>query len=321
MAKPNWLEELSDQQRQAVLLGLDAYREHTEFHRKSYDRWMAIARGVAPICALADRAGMSRDARKNRLKEVGFIELDGATVSRLLWLAKLETQIRIWRDGLTPRQRDRWASPSSICNRCPAVKKAIAEANKGKPQRGPRRAPVKDLEVALDFIAENASRLAPDEQAKLFARFGGMVDLTPSTDKALDVYREYLEELDEDERREALKDLVADFGFTLVEQEPEPEPEPAKPKRKSRAKAKPASTTKETAEAKASAELTPGFTRTAEEALAEERANTTFLVAGGVSIPLPTTKPAKKKPAKKKTFKKITVGFIPGVGPVTKLDE
>jgi hypothetical protein len=52
-------------------------------------------------------------------------------------MAKYETAIRAWRDTLTPNKRDAWNSLTSMCNRSPAVRKAIAEASKSKPPPKP----------------------------------------------------------------------------------------------------------------------------------------------------------------------------------------
>jgi hypothetical protein len=155
VARPNQLEELSDQQRQAVLLGADALHQVDAFKRKSFDLWMTAARGVAILCDLA-AARTSRKARKNLLKDNGYGSLNEGTVSRLRWMAKLETAIRTWRDTLTENKRDSWNSPTSICNRCPAVRKAIAEANRTRPPR-PKKAvnKPKALESAIDFILDH----------------------------------------------------------------------------------------------------------------------------------------------------------------------
>ena len=133
------LDELTDAQRNAVLDGAEAIETLGDFKRRSYDLWMTVARGVAPLCELADRPGTSRSARKNLLEDNGYGSLNDGTVSRLLLMAKHETEIRKWRDGISQRKRDSWNSPTSICNRCPALRKAIAEANKNKPPRPPRK--------------------------------------------------------------------------------------------------------------------------------------------------------------------------------------
>jgi len=95
---------------------------------------------------LADRPGMSRTARKTFLKENGYGTLNEATVSRLVLMAKYDTAIRAWRDTLTEHKRDSWNSPTSICNRCPKLRKVIAEANKNKPPRNRRK---RDLMLAV----------------------------------------------------------------------------------------------------------------------------------------------------------------------------
>jgi hypothetical protein len=151
------LDELTDAQRNAVIDGAKALAEHDQFKRTSFERWMAIARGVAPLCDLADRPGTARKARKNFLKENGYGSLNEGTVSRLRWMAKLETAIRVWRDEpKNQRTRDSWNSPTSICNRCPAVRTAIAEANRTRPPR-PKKAvnKPKALESAIDFVLDH----------------------------------------------------------------------------------------------------------------------------------------------------------------------
>jgi hypothetical protein len=158
------LDELTDALRYAVIDGAEAIKDIEDFRRRSFDKWMTVARGVAPLCELADRPGTSRKARKNLLADNGYGTLNESTISRLLLMAKHETAIRIWRDSptMTQHKRDTWNSPTSICNRCPAVRAAIAEANKnrplrqrgkGKPQANPTAALETHLDKLLDLIA------------------------------------------------------------------------------------------------------------------------------------------------------------------------
>jgi hypothetical protein len=167
------LDELTDAQRNAVIDGAKALAEHDQFKRTSFERWMAIARGVAPLCDLADRPGTSRKARKNFLKANGYGSLNEGTVSRLRWMAKLETAIRVWRDEpKNQRTRDSWNSPTSICNRCPAVRTAIAEANRTRPPR-PKKAgnKPKALESAIDFILDHLHETEDaDHRSAIFER-------------------------------------------------------------------------------------------------------------------------------------------------------
>jgi len=172
------LDELTDAQRNAVLDGAEAIETLGDFKRRSYDLWMTVARGVAPLCELADRPGTSRSARKNLLEDNGYGSLNDGTVSRLLLMAKHETEIRKWRDGISQRKRDSWNSPTSICNRCPALRKAIAEANKNKPPRRPRQT---DKSAALESLLDKLLDLIGavediDNRRALVERVKALVD-------------------------------------------------------------------------------------------------------------------------------------------------
>ena len=192
------LDELTDAQRNAVLDGAEAIETLGDFKRRSYDLWMTVARGVAPLCELADRPGTSRSARKNLLEDNGYGSLNDGTVSRLLLMAKHETEIRKWRDGISQRKRDSWNSPTSICNRCPALRKAIAEANKNKPPRRPRQT---DKSAALESLLD-----------KLLDLIGAVEDI---------------------DNRRALVERVTSSVAKLL-----PETEPTTPSRKKRGKTK-----------------------------------------------------------------------------------
>ena len=114
-----YFDELSAAERRAVRDGVASIP--SGFERISFDRWMNIARAVAPLVRLAARPGMSRDARATFLQENGYGGLDPATVRRLVVLAEHEDEIRDWRKTLTPSQREAWSSPASVYNRCPAL--------------------------------------------------------------------------------------------------------------------------------------------------------------------------------------------------------
>jgi hypothetical protein len=262
VAKPNWLEDLTDQQRQAVLLGADALSGHAAFSRKSYDLWMAVARGVAVLCTLADRPGTSRKARKNLLKDAGYGTLAEGTVSRLLLMAKHETPIRVWRDSLTQNQRDRWNSPSSICNRCSAVRAAIVEANKNKPVRNPRKqAPALEplLDKLLDLIAavdDYDNRLAIIERVK--SQVGKLAGYKPEPDDEPEPTKPKRKSRAKAEAEPSVYTRHAGLGIRVripIERAAEPTTEPTKPtrQRKPRGKAKP----------------TPGLTEEGKAALKE----------------------------------------------------
>jgi hypothetical protein len=311
------LDELTDAQRAAVIDGADALSNINSFEVIRFDKWMTVARGVAPLCELAARPGMSRKARKHFLKDNGYGSLNESTVSRLLWMAKYETAIRAWRDELTPGKRNSWNSPSSICNRCPAVRKAIAEANQNKPPRRTRKAVTRNVEVAIDVIHEACSQMARDEAAALLARVGTNLE-PPTLGQAIDDLIGCLDEDDTAECADVLKQIAEAVGLSITVEADEPEPTPTKKKRGRPSKAvdngpstetasKPESSQlapKAKAEAKPYPQPAPGYKMSAEEALdilrAREQASggLTLAVPGlGPVLHIPTTSPAQTKPA------------------------
>jgi len=161
---------LSEPQRLAVEDGAEALKTINDFNRKGFETWMRVARGVAPLCDWAE--GKSRKARQTALKQAGYGTLNAGTVSRLRHMAKLETAIRVWRDGLTEHQRDHWNSPTSVCNRCPAVRKAVLAARDGQPAPV-RQKPRQHVEQAIDTLREHLERLPDAAKRKLLKRING----------------------------------------------------------------------------------------------------------------------------------------------------
>jgi hypothetical protein len=162
------LDELTPEQRKAVLNGSDALATLHDYSRKSFDLWMLVAKGVAPLAALADRL-TSRKARQNLLKDNGYGSLHSTMVSRLVHMANFEAEIRNWREGLKPKDYDAWQSPTSICNRCPAIKAALGR-DRPRPVR-PKPEPKPNSDAQAARIAELEEELAsakaqPMEQAQ-----------------------------------------------------------------------------------------------------------------------------------------------------------
>jgi hypothetical protein len=135
------LDDLPAEQRKAILNGADALATLHDYSRRSFDLWMLVARGVAPLVAIADRPGMSRKARQNLLRDNGYGSLDPSMVTRLVHMAAHEPAVREWRDGLPPRQYEAWQSPTSICKQCPAIRTILA-----KPRPAVARPPVKSVD-------------------------------------------------------------------------------------------------------------------------------------------------------------------------------
>jgi hypothetical protein len=164
------LDELSDQQRAAVLAGADALKTLADFRRRTFDEWMNVARGLAVLRHLADQRS-ARTAFKNLRRDHGYGSLNEATCTRLILMAKHETAIRLWRDSLTPRQRESWNSPTSICQRCSAVRAEMAKA----PPRQPRKSGSADFEKALDTIQEAMDAADADARNAMAARLATLL--------------------------------------------------------------------------------------------------------------------------------------------------
>lgn len=179
------LADLTDAQRNAIMEGADAVKTLNDYRRKSFDLWMSVARGVAVLCEIADRPGMSRKARQHLLNDNGYGTLNAGTVSRLRRMAEHEVEIRAWRNTLTHYKREQWGGPTTICNRCPAVRKAIAEANASKPKRERRVDRPKAVEAAIDTIADYLHSVADaDQRASIVERLLAMARQFESIAKA-----------------------------------------------------------------------------------------------------------------------------------------
>jgi hypothetical protein len=168
------LDDLSDAQRRAILEGADALGEIGNFMRRSFDRWMTIAKGVAVLRELANQPTASRRAFKNFLRDHGYGSLNRSTASRLVLMAKHETAIRIWRDTLTENKRERWCSPTSICSRCPALRAVIAESAKRKPRKPRTNRQPFHVKRAYDTIFEHLHAIEDaDQRAALVDQIKG----------------------------------------------------------------------------------------------------------------------------------------------------
>jgi hypothetical protein len=163
------LDELTETQRKAIMDGSDALKTLHDYSRKSFDLWMLVAKGVAPLVALAERPGMSRKARQNLLADNGYGSLHSTMVSRLVHMADNEAAIRAWRENLPPKQYDAWQSPTSICNKCPAIKKSTGAAPRGS--RASAK-PKPNVQAAIDTLAEHLLGLALDERKVVYGQLG-----------------------------------------------------------------------------------------------------------------------------------------------------
>src|SRR5262245_52947289 len=104
----NEMPELTDQERHTVLAGADAVKEHLEFARRDYERWIAIAKGLSALDDLANRKKLGRKARRRLLQEHAYGSLSYSMQSRLRLIVKHEDDVDQWRASLTQNQRDDW---------------------------------------------------------------------------------------------------------------------------------------------------------------------------------------------------------------------
>jgi hypothetical protein len=102
--------------------------------RKSFDRWIAIAKAVQVARVHADRPGGSHMVRGKRFRDI-------LTAQQLEWISRNDGNLLLkmvaqlpavqrWREGLTNHQRVRWSSPQSVLNRAPCFRD-------GRPPKGP----------------------------------------------------------------------------------------------------------------------------------------------------------------------------------------
>jgi hypothetical protein len=171
------LDELPDSKRAAILSGADAIKEIADFRRRTFDKWMEVARGLVVLRELADQRS-SRKAFKNLRRDHGYGSLNEATCTRLILMAKHETAIRIWRDSLTDRQRESWNSPTSICQRCPAVRADMAKA----PPRASRKPNRSALEPALDIVHDCLEEMDADNRRAVLERIAAWYGLRIASD-------------------------------------------------------------------------------------------------------------------------------------------
>jgi hypothetical protein len=85
--------------------------------KRTFEFWVALARGLAMLRAKADAVGGSFTFARLRERE-GF-GLHRATVHNLIRLHERLPEVEAWRATLTERERFRWAGPEVILLRCP----------------------------------------------------------------------------------------------------------------------------------------------------------------------------------------------------------
>jgi hypothetical protein len=125
-------------------------RQSVVILKKTFETWTVIGKAVMQARNLADRRG-GRKTFMRIVEQQGLGKVvDKATASRLLRIMEHLPQIAAWRATLTERQQIDWASPSSVCQRCPALNPARGKDKESKPAR---MSVIKDDYMAL--VQEN----------------------------------------------------------------------------------------------------------------------------------------------------------------------
>jgi hypothetical protein len=140
-------------------------------------------------------------------------------------MAEFETEIMVWRHSLTDNKREAWNSPTSICNRCPAVRKAIGESKAATGTTTRRTRSKKEIgaavENAFDVIDDYAHSLEDgDAKAVLAERLGKIATLPVAEPMSFAQQTpqliELLGQMSRGERLRAISKLAAPFADIMV---------------------------------------------------------------------------------------------------------
>jgi hypothetical protein len=100
----------------------------------AFDDWVEVGRAVIAARQIAVRVGGRKTFHTILEQERIMPPLAKSTASRLEKIMADLDGVKMWRATLTESQRFEWASPVSICNRCPVLRPRLSSAPK-KPTR------------------------------------------------------------------------------------------------------------------------------------------------------------------------------------------
>jgi hypothetical protein len=138
--------------------------------KRTFEFWVALARGLAMLRAKADAIGGSFTFARLRERE-GFGGLHRATVHNLTRLHERLPEVEAWRATLTERERFRWAGPEVILRHCPA----FTRPNPARAAKPPRIEPTASVDAIATvligmFTPAKAEAIFRAGLAKLAAR-------------------------------------------------------------------------------------------------------------------------------------------------------
>jgi hypothetical protein len=111
------------------MIAVEQAREALGAVRRTFEFWVAIARGLATLRAKADAIGGYCTFARLRQRE--GLGLPRTTVHRLLKINARIREVEAWRASLSERERFRWAGPEAILRHCPLFAPAKPAANPG----------------------------------------------------------------------------------------------------------------------------------------------------------------------------------------------
>jgi hypothetical protein len=88
----------------------------------AFDDWIIVGHAIVAARKHADRVGGHQTFRNILIEQQMMPPLDKATISRLEKIMAHLDAVMNWRATLTEHQRLAWAAPTSVVNRCPALR-------------------------------------------------------------------------------------------------------------------------------------------------------------------------------------------------------
>jgi hypothetical protein len=164
---------------------LDKARDAWSTVKRTLEHLVEIGKGLLILRLEADAVPGKRDVKDaafKRLKEQqGLGDIDDSSASRMRKIAQHESEVRKWHESLTDEQRIKWASPNSICQQCPALKKKPSESPADGSRASKRSArPTKSAQLdqaktEIEYLKEHvqeleAARESPPEIDALWRR-------------------------------------------------------------------------------------------------------------------------------------------------------
>jgi hypothetical protein len=160
---------------------VESAREALASIRKTFDFWVAIARGLKALHDKADQLGGKKTYDRLREREgLGRTVINKTRSSRLLAIIDNLTEVGKWRDGLTERQRFAWASPEAVHRHCAALKTPKDGSSTSTSTPWPSKI---NVEHAIDELHEHLQGLVVDERMRVLTRLTAPFNLQVVTMK------------------------------------------------------------------------------------------------------------------------------------------